>query len=258
MNHRVMLLLCATLLSPLAHAFDHSHAAWNTLLEAHVKWIDGVATEVDYAGMAADREALNGYLAELVAVTPRAYRKWSKAEQLAFLINAYNAYTVELVLTEYPEIDSIKDIGSLFKSPWKLEVGKLLGQPRTLDEIEHEMIREKGVFDEPRIHAAVNCASIGCPALRSDAFVPDRLDTQLEDSMVRFLSDRSRNRLNGNDLEVSKIFDWYGDDWEDLDAFFARHAAVLADDSAGQRLIRDAEYDLEYLSYDWALNDVSR
>ncbi len=255
---RLILLISIALLSPVAQAFDHSHSAWNSLLETHVKWIDGVASEVDYAGMAQDHEALTAYLDELVAVTPRAYRKWSKDEQLAFLINAYNAYTIELVLTEYPEIDSIKDIGSLFKSPWKLEVGKLLGQPRTLDEIEHEMIREEGVFDEPRIHAAVVCASIGCPALRADAFVPERLDNQLEDSMVRFLSDRSRNRLSGDDLEVSKIFDWYGDDWEDLDAFFAKHAMVLADDATGQRLIRDAEYDLDFLPYDWALNDVSR
>ncbi len=258
MTSRAYALTAAMLLSPSAFAFDHSHENWSALLDAHVTWIDGVASQVDYAGIAENRDALDAYLAELVDVTPRAYKKWTEDQQLAFLINAYNAYTIELVLTEYPEIESIKEIGSLFKSPWKLEVGQLLGQVRTLDEIEHEMIREEGVFDEPRIHAAVVCASIGCPALRAEAFVADRLDAQLEDSMVRFLSDRSRNRLNGEDLEVSKIFDWYGDDWEDLDGFFARHAVVLSDDASGQRVIREAKYDLEFLSYDWKLNDLPR
>lgn len=256
----VLPVLAVLLFSPIALAqrFDHSHEMWNDLLEKHVRWVDGVASQVDYAGMAADKEMLETYLTSLAAVTPRSYRKWSKEEQLAFLINAYNAYTIDLVLTEYPGLESIKQIGGFFKSPWKLEVGKLLGQPRTLDEIEHEMIREEGVFDEPRIHAAVVCASIGCPALRSDAFVPDRLDIQLDDSIVRFLSDRSRNRLDGNTLKVSKIFDWYGDDWEDLNAFFSRHAVILADSTAGQRLIRSGEFDLDFLSYDWSLNDIPR
>ncbi|MEM6988692.1 MAG: DUF547 domain-containing protein [Pseudomonadota bacterium] len=260
MTSRALSLLILVLVSPLALAkpFDHSHEAWSNLLEKHVVWLDGVASQVDYTGMAADHEQLKTYLQTLRDVTPRSYRKWSKDERLAFLINAYNAYTIDLVLTEYPELDSIKEIGGLFRSPWKLEVGKLLGQPRTLDEIEHEMIREEGVFDEPRIHAAVVCASIGCPALRTDAFVPDQLDLQLEDSIVRFLSDRTRNRLEGDTLRVSKIFDWYGDDWEDLGAFFARHAIVLADDAAGQRLIRTRDYKLRFLTYDWNLNDLPR
>ncbi|MEM7376468.1 MAG: DUF547 domain-containing protein [Pseudomonadota bacterium] len=259
MFSRALSLIALLLLSPalLARPFDHEHAAWSELLDKHVRWIDGVASQVDYAGMAADQAALDAYLEALSAVTPRTYRNWTRDQQLAFLINAYNAFTVDLVLTQYPDLNSIKQIGGFFKSPWKIEIGKLLGQPRTLDEIEHEMIREEGVFDEPRIHAAVVCASIGCPALRTDAFTAERLDIQLEDSIVRFLSDRSRNRLRGEDLQVSKIFDWYGDDWDDLTAFFARHAVILADDAAGQRLIRNGAYDLDFLSYDWDLNDVS-
>lgn len=258
MMTRSLPLLMLLLFSPLASAslFDHDHEAWTKLLEKHVIWLDGVASQVDYAGMAEDKAELDAYLATLSEVTLRDYRKWNKNQQLAFLINAYNAFTIDLVLTKHPDLKSIKDIGGLFKSPWKIDIGSLLGRQRTLDEIEHEMIREKGVFDEPRIHVAVVCASIGCPALRSEAFTAEQLDLQLEDSVVRFLSDRSRNRLSGDRLQVSKIFDWYGDDWEDLKGFFAKYADVLSDETAGKSLIRSGEFDLGFLRYDWALNDT--
>jgi hypothetical protein len=243
-------------------AFDHSHAQWNALTKKHVVWLPGGhASQVDYSGFNTDRQSLKRYLEGLSSVTPSEYDGWSKPEKLAFLINAYNAYTVELILTGYPRIKSIKDLGSLITSPWKKRFFSLLGKPRHLDDIEHGMIRAPGVFDEPRIHLAVNCASIGCPALRSEAFVADRLEAQLEDSVVRFLSDRSRNRFNpqSGKLEVSRIFDWYGKDFAarsgSVEAWLAKYADHLADDPKARQTIRDRKAKLEFLDYDWALND---
>ena len=242
-------------------AFDHSHAQWDALSKNHVVWLPGGhASQVDYGGFKADRKGLKSYLDGLSAVTQSEYDGWKKPEKLAFLINAYNAYTVELILTEYPNIRSIKELGSLITSPWKKRFFSLLGKPRSLDDVEHGMIRAPGAFDEPRIHMAANCASIGCPALRSEAFVAGKLDAQLEDSVVRFLSDRSRNRFkpqNGR-LEVSKIFDWYGKDFAaksgSVEAWLAQYADKFADEPKHQQAIRDRKAKLEFLNYDWALN----
>lgn len=249
-------------------AFDHRHAAWDALLKKHVVPIsDGNASQVDYAGFKADRTALKAYLDALSAVPDSDYRRWTKNQQLAFLINAYNAYTVDLILTRYPDLQSIKDLGSVLQSPWKKTFFTLLGQARSLDDVEHGMIRAPGAFDEPRIHAAVNCASVGCPMLRAEAFAADRLDGQLEDSMRRFLSDRSRNRFDaaGNTLSVSRIFDWYQGDFEkghqgfsSLDATFTRYADALGDTLQTQDAIRKGGLKIRYLEYDWALNAARR
>jgi hypothetical protein len=243
-------------------AFDHSHAQWDALTKKHVIWLPGGhASQVDYGGFKADRKELKSYLDGLSAVTQSEYDGWKKPEKLAFLINAYNAYTVELILTEYPKVKSIKDLGSLLTSPWKKRFFSLLGKPRSLDEIEHGLIRAPGAFEEPRIHMAANCASIGCPALRSEAFVAGKLDAQLEDSVVRFLSDRSRNRFKPQSgrLEVSKIFDWYGKDFAaksgSVEAWLAQYADKLADEPGNQQTIRGRKAKLEFLDYDWALNE---
>lgn len=108
---------------------------------------------------------------------------------MAILINAYNAFTVELVVTAWTKVNSSKDLGSLLRSPWRRPFFTMLGARRTLDWVEHEQLRPR--CGEPRIHAAVNCASIGCPALRPEAFVAARLDAQLDDSMRRFLAERT-------------------------------------------------------------------
>jgi hypothetical protein len=266
-------LLIAVLLlaaSRSALAFDHQHSAWTALLARHVVVAaDGNSSTVRYAGMAADRAALRAYLDSLTAVTTEAFSGWSKAQRLAFLINAYNAFTVELILTRHPRLHSIKDLGGFFGSPWKQRFFRLLGQERHLDEIEHEMIRAPGAYDEPRIHVAVVCASIGCPMLRDAAFTAERLDAQLADAMRRFLADRTRNRYDAasNSLLVSKIFDWYGGDFavgndvrRGLLTLFARHADVLAPGpAAGDRLlaaVADDSVKIRHLDYDWGLNDA--
>jgi hypothetical protein len=260
----------ATLLSETVRAqgagLDHAHAAWTALLRKHVRLVrGGQATRVAYAGFAADRGALNAYLDSLSAVTPAAFSGWSKAERQAFLINAYNAFTVELILTKYPDLKSIKDLGSLFSSPWKPKSVPLLGGKVSLDDIEHAMLRKRGDYDDPRVHFAVNCASIGCPALREEAFVAARLDAQMDEQTLRFMSDRTRNRFNAQRgrLELSKIFDWYGEDFRlghrgipSLTAFAARYADQLADAPADRQRIRSGGADIAFTDYDWALNDI--
>lgn len=261
-------LLVWMLIAGPAHAFDHGHPAWDALLKTHVVVInDGGASQVRYAGFQNDRQALTKYLETLSAVTEAEFAAFTRQERLAFLINAYNAFTVQLVLSEYPDLESIKDLGSLLTSPWKKEFFTLLGQRRHLDNIEHDMIRAPGTYDDPRIHVAVVCASIGCPAMRKEAYVGVRLDAQLDDSLRRFLSDRSRNRFNSESktLEVSKIFDWYRKDFEKghqgfqrIGDVFARYADRLADAPADRELIRARKAQVTYLEYDWKLNDVTR
>ncbi len=261
--------VCACVPAVLAQAaFDHGHHAWNELLAKNVVLREGGrATQARYRGFAADRARLRAYLESLSRVTAAEYGAWTRPQQLAFLINAYNAFTVEKVLTRYPDLKSIRDFGSVFGNPWKDRFFVLLGKSQNLDGIEHETIRAPGVFEEPRIHFAVNCASAGCPALREEAYVADRLEAQLEDQTVRFLSDRSRNRYNGGTpggaLEVSRIFDWYAKDFSSgwkgiasLPRFFAQYADRLADRDEDRQAVRGGKLFIRYLDYDWALNDA--
>ena len=249
-----------------AFALDHSHAAWDGLLKKHVRYVaNGNASQVSYAGMARDRAALKAVIDEYQKATKAEFDGWTKAQQQAFLINLYNAATVEKILKRYPDIRSIRDYGTVFGNPWKDKFFTLFGQPAFLDQVEHEILRRDGVYDEPRVHVAVVCASIGCPMLRSEAFTADKLDHQLEDAMRRFLSDHSRNRYNAESrrLEVSKIFDWYGKDFEkghkgfsSVKATLARYADLLADRPEDRAAVKGEKAEVQFLDYDWALNDA--
>ncbi len=266
-----MKLLAATLMflagSVLAQGFDHSHKTWDALVNKHVVLAGGgQASQVRYAEFARDRAALKTYLDALSGVPESEFKTWSRARQMAFLINAYNAFTVELILANYP-VKSIKDIGSdLFNNRWKKKFFKLLGQDSYLDQIEHEILRKPGSYNEPRVHYAVNCAAIGCPLLREEAYVAERLEAQLEQQAERFLSDRSRNRVSAQGrLEVSKIFDWFKEDWssgyqgiQSREKYFARYAGLLTDNQAHRKLIADGAAPLTFLEYDWSLNDARK
>ena len=251
-----------------AWAFDQSHAAWDALLKRDVVVApNGNSSRADYAAFKRDQDALDLYLDGLAAVTAAEYQGWTREQQLAFLINAYNAYTIKFVLTRYPDLKSIKDLGSFLLSPWKKEFFALLGVPRSLDSVEHGMIRAPGTFDEPRIHFALNCASVGCPMLREEAYVAERLDAQLESGVRRFLGDRTRNRYDpvSGRLELSAIFDWYKADFEkggggtsSVHQFLARYADFIADEAVGRALVRRGKLPIRYLDYDWTLNDVTR
>ena len=263
---RMALALAAFAVSISAFALDHTHKAWDDLLKKHVKYVqDGNASRVDYAGFAKDRAQLKSVLDEYQKVTKTEFDTWSKPQQQAFLINAYNAFTVELILTKYPDLKSIRDLGGFLAKPWSKKFFTLFGQESYLDFIEHEVLRKEGAYDDPRVHVAVVCASIGCPMLRRDAFTAASLESQLDDGMKRFLSDRTRNRYNpeSRKLEVSKIFDWYGKDFErghkgysSVKATLARYADQLADKPEDRAAIREQKADIAFLDYDWALNDT--
>ena len=224
------------------NAFDH--APWDALLKKNVVVLEGgKASKVRYESV--DRTALKAYLGSLSAVGEQEFNGWPRGEQMAFLINAYNAFTVAKVLTRYPELRSIWDFGKLFGNPFKDEFFTLLGRKSSLDRVEHELLRKR--YRDPRLHYAVNCASIGCPMLREEAYVAARLDPQLDEQATRFLSDRSRNRYRDGRLEVSKIFDWFKEDFEPRQAYFARYAAVLG--------YPGGEVPITFLDYDGSLND---
>jgi hypothetical protein len=254
-----LLLVCLFIVGT-ATAANFEHQKWDQLLKNNVVNINqGSATQVNYSGMQQEREQLKEYLQTLSQVSTSTFNSWSSSERLAFLINAYNAWTVEFILTKYPDLESIKDLGSLFSSPWKKEFIPLLGKTISLDNIEQDLIR--GNFDEARIHFAVNCASIGCPALRAEAYQSDTLEIQLEEAANLFLSDNSRNRLKGDELQISKIFDWYKADFEkqgNLASFLVKYADALNLNESQQQAVLSGDIEIEYLDYDWSLNDTPK
>jgi hypothetical protein len=251
-----------------AQSFDHNYAQWDTQLKKHVKWLpDNKQSRVNYKGFAADHAELTKTLEGLSAVTPAQYASFNKEQQMAFLINAYNAFTIELILTKYPDLKSIKNV-TTFGSPWKKKFFQLLGEERNLDYIEHERLRPNiagGGFKDPRIHVAIVCASIGCPALPPEAFTATKLDSQLEGGMARFVGDKTRNRYADGQLQVSSIFKWFKEDFEKgykgftkVEDVFAKYADKLTDDTAAQGQLRAKTVSISHLDYDWSLNDAGR
>lgn len=237
--------------------FDHTHAALTAIYEGVVS--DGL---VDYAALRAKPAALDRYLAANAATTPQEHAKWTKDQRLAFWINTYNGYTIKLIRDKGP-VDSIKDLGGIFSSPWEK---KFIPMPAfdpekknkdlTLDEIEHELIRP--VFNEPRVHAAVNCASMGCPPLRGEAYSAETLDAQLTEQVQNWLADTARNKVtpvNGK-IQVSKIFDWFDEDFgKKRPAVIRWIADHVKDESVAKQLRAGAgDLKLKYLSYSWKLN----
>lgn len=259
---RMMIAVLLMLLPVSAHAQAFDHAAWDGLLKRNVVLVrGGVASQVRYDGMARDRAALKTYLAGAGKVSRATFDGWSKPDQLAFLINVYNAATVELILTAYPNVKSIKDLGTLFQGPWAKPFVTLLGKTVSLDDIEHGMIRGSGRYNDPRIHFAVNCASIGCPALGRAAFRGAILDAQLDAAAKGFLGDRTRNRVQGDGVAVSSIFKWYRGDFEKgwrgaktLPAFFALYADSLGLSPAAAAKAKAGQLSVSFLDYNWQLN----
>ena len=260
------LLIFTLLLGSFSPAFatGFDHGTWNNLLRNHVKPVnDGKATVVDYHGMQAERAVLQTYLKSLSAVEKEVFDAWHTSDQLAFLINAYNGWTVEFILTRYPDLESIKELGSFLQSPWKKKFIPLFDEMKSLDEIEHDLIRGSDRYNDPRIHFAVNCASVGCPALRGEAYRGDIIEQQLQDAETLFLSDRSRNRVVNGVFEVSSIFKWYGEDFskgwngvDSLEQYLLAHSEKLGftlsnDDGGGKRKLK-----IRYLKYEWKLNDL--
>lgn len=258
-----LLLVVACLLANQARA-EFDHGLWDTLLKRHSVTTDGgITTRIDYAGMQSDARALQEYLDSIASVSRSEFDSWDVDEQLAFLINTYNAATVQLVLSEYPELDSIRDIGLLFNSPFRRQFISLFAEEVSLDDIEHGMIRGWPRFEEPRIHFAVNCAAVSCPPLRAEAYRGNRLDSQLEANTRLFLSNRQINFLSGDTLRVSKIFDWYGDDFSrgwsgvsSLEEFLTSYSEELGLDTEQAKQLAEGKTRIRYTDYDWSLNST--
>jgi hypothetical protein len=233
--------------------FDH--AAWTTILGERVR-----GDRFDYAGLVRDRSALDGYLARLEAVSPSELGSWSKPEQKAFFINAYNAYVVSLIVDNYP-LASINDLSTKKLEVWDkpfIPLGEHLEADRetlSLNELEHELLRER--YPDARIHVAVNCASEGCPPLRNAAFTGKDLDEQLDEQARKFVADGERMKLlrRKQRLEVSKIFEWFAEDFErdagSVQAWIQRYAPGTDEERAwiGKAKVKTLEYS-------WKLNDA--
>jgi hypothetical protein len=243
------------LISSFGLAFDHSYTDYNTALNELV--VDqGSSSLVHYKKLQKSNKSMNLFLKRLQKLTPKEFSSFSEKQKLALWINAYNAFTLKIVADHYP-IKSIKDIGSVFKNVWKMKFIIMMGKTISLDHIEHEVLRKE--FNEPRIHFAINCASIGCPKLRAEAYNETDLETQLNEQTRLFLRDSSRNRLNAETkiLSVSKIFSWFKEDFTKDNKTLAQFIApFITDDVKIQDELRSGKYTIEHLEYDWSLNDA--
>lgn len=210
----------------------------NTLLQNHV---DGVGN-VDYKSLKANEAKLDTYLSYLNSTSPN--KNWSADKEKAFWINAYNAYTLRIILDNYP-LKSIINIKNDGKTAWKTPFAKVGGKTYTLDHIEHEILRKK--FKDPRIHVGVNCASGSCPKLANLAFTEDNIELELERLMKEFINDTKRNKLSKKKVEISEIFNWFKGD-------FTANGSVIdyINRYADEPVNKKAK--IKYLTYDWSLN----
>ena len=222
---------------------------------------------VDYRGLLADRAGLDAFVDHLAAVDPDAFNTWPETERLAFWMNAYNALTLKAVADHYP-VESIRDIGNIVKSVWDKLTFDVMGRTLTLNTIEHEILRKE--FRDPRIHMAINCASIGCPPLANEPLAADRLDDQFRDLTQGFLDNPAKFRIDRtkNVVYLSPIFKWFGKDFvarygkgPKRKKFDAEENAVLnyvMDHRAGAdaATLRAGVFKLKWLDYDWGLNEA--
>jgi hypothetical protein len=241
--------------------FDPNHTLYDGVLKGFVK--EGL---VNYAGLKENPESLNQYLADLSQVKEQEFKSWNELQQIAYLVNLYNAATLKLIVNNYP-VKSIKDIGSFFKGPWGQPVVRLFGKTITLNTLEHKIIRVD--YDESRVHLALVCAAMGCPPLRGEAYTSKKLNAQLDDQAKVFLKNPIKFRIDRQDstIYLSPIFKWYGEDFVDkftpearLDGLNKTERAVLNFCSwylsdADQKYLAAGGYSVRYLDYNWSLNE---
>lgn len=242
----ILLFACSLGLLSNVWAFDHQYKDYNQLLKL-VVLENQTTSSVNYQLLVQKKSELQKVVDQFEQFSLTEFQSSNEKQRLSFLINAYNLYTLKLITDNYP-IKSIKDTGSLFSSPWKKKIFKLFSEIISLDHIEHELIRKN--FNEARIHFAVNCASIGCPALLAEAFEADKLESQLARSVAKFLGDNSRNRYESSEnvFFISPIFKWYREDFEkskgSLLNFLKDYYPEFKKESA----------EIEFNDYDWNLN----
>jgi len=230
-------------------AFDFSD--WDGLIKKHVspKKVDGVMINaVNYKKLKEDWK-FNKLVVRLNSVRLDSLK--SREEKLVFWINTYNILAAKMVADRFP-IKSIKDAGSFFSSVWKKPAGRVAGKQRTLNEIEHEILRK---MDEPRIHVAIVCASVSCPDLRLETFKVENLNEQLDDQMRMFLQSPEKGmRLDkkNNRVYISSIFKWFRDDFESRGGVLKFISKYISSEAAKE--LTDSRYDVSYLEYNWGIN----
>ncbi|GBD40026.1 hypothetical protein HRbin37_02312 [bacterium HR37] len=252
--------------------FDHLHSTYNSLLKRYVH--NG---KVNYTGFISSSEEFNAYLKQLASLNSRDYKNWSRNEKLAFWINAYNAFTIKAVINHYPIQRKRSLSGLLFPENsirqidgiWDKLKFSVLGKKVTLSEIEHKILRKE--FKEPRIHFAIVCASRGCPDLRNEAYIADKIDKQLEDATTKFINNPQKGvRINLSDKTVglSKIFKWFEKDFtnyynntETAKKSNQKEEAVISfikgyiKSDKEIRFLETRDFTVYYLDYDWRLNE---
>jgi len=232
--------------APTSNSPVPSHELWDQLLKKYVNE-DG---RVNYKGFKKDEEKLKEYLSILSKSAPDP-ASWSNDDRLAYWINAYNAFTIALILENYP-VKSIKDIGSgplitFVNSPWDIKFIEIGDEKYDLNNIEHGIIRKD--FNDPRIHFALVCAAKSCPELRKEAYTGARLNKQLEEEAIAFINDPVRNRISKDKAVVSKYFTWYAGDFKQN----GKSVIDYLNQYAKIKINPDAE--LDFLEYDWSLNE---
>ena len=256
-------------------AFDHSHEEFDHLLKKHVK--NGL---VNYRSILAEPEAFYRYVRSLGAVSSPTVKMWSREQQMAYWINAYNAFTIQAIIERYP-IKERSLTGIFFPRNSILQISGIWsrltfsagGNSLTLGQIEHDILR-KGFID-PRIHFAIVCASSSCPVLRSEAYRFDVLERQLHEQAIQFINDPARGvrwDANQNRLYVSKIFKWFEDDFNPNMLFTGssnrQHTTgdpmmefisiYLRNEAFAEALAKNRHIRLSYLPYDWRLNEQTQ
>lgn len=230
-------LLLIILLS-FAMNLEAQHEKFDSLLQTHVD-SEGF---VDYKKLKTNQSQLEEYLGYLKETSPE--ENWSDNKEKAFWINAYNAYTLKIILDNYP-LKSITNISNKGKNAWKTPLAIIGGKTYTLDHIEHEILRKE--FNDPRIHVGVNCASVSCPKLANFAFTEKNIETELESLMKDFINDSNRNKLEGKKIQISEIFNWFKEDFTSKGSvidYINRYAEKSVNKNAK----------IKYLTYNWSLN----
>lgn len=251
----VMILVIIAVTNVLPAHSQTRHDAFSVLLERFVVMDEAGASFVDYdawKGDAAARQALDAYVADLASMDLQKIE--DRDTQFAAWANLYNALTVQLVLDNYP-VDSIRQIKSgLFSNgPWKRKLITVAGQKFSLDDIEHGILRER--WNDPRVHYAVNCASIGCPNLMPQAWEADTLDDKLDEAARIYVNHpRGVTVIEGNRLKLSSIYKWFREDFGGDEQGVKEHLARYADTDLTDALQRGAT--ISDYGYDWSLNDA--
>jgi len=252
----LLIVLAANMITTTLQAFDQSHQLFTDVLSKYV-----IKSKVDYKGLKADPAKLDQYISQLSAVSGEDLTKWSKEEKLAYWINAYNAFTLKVIIDHYP-VKSIKKIkGGKVWDKVKFKAG---GQELTLNDIEHKRLRAE--LKEPLIHFAINCASIGCPILSSEAYKTANLYEHMESSAKALLKNREQFRIDyqSKTIHFSKIFKWFGEDFNKYNhvTTYKKHNGIVSFavkylPKARGNFIKNNKLDVKFLHYDWNLNETS-